>query len=343
MENQVMVLPQEVVEMAKNVSAEKRNEVQNVLNKVFDGVAKMREQLDSITVVDENDKVNMKLSNTIRLGVRQVRLDSEKTFDAKRDEVQQQMSSFKTEDALWLKSKQVMQILTKEIEENARWKEETSQRFEAEKKELKIQERTLLIAKFNLEISRNEFESMSDEMFNSFVFGLEKQEQDRVDAELKEKERLEAIEKAEVLRLEAQRIENLKLKAEAEAREKAIELERLERAKLEEVRIAKDTKERAELNAKLKAEAEAKSKLEAELQAKKDAELNIEVIRLQKIESDKVDAIKAAKAPIKKQLNIWVDSFELPTSPIENETTLVITNKFNAFKKWAKIEIENLK
>ena len=123
-----MVMPQEVNEMAKRVSAEKRSEVQNVLNKVFTGVAKMREQLDSITVADENDWVNMKLSNTIRLGVRQVRLDSEKTFDAKRDEVQQLMSDFKTEDTLWLKSKQIMQILTKEIEETARWKEETAKR-----------------------------------------------------------------------------------------------------------------------------------------------------------------------------------------------------------------------
>ncbi|MBK9258143.1 MAG: hypothetical protein IPM42_22110 [Saprospiraceae bacterium] len=97
----------------------------------------MRDQLDSIVVKDENDKVNMKLANTIRLGVRQVRLEAEKTFDAKRSEVQAQMLSFKTEDQLWLKSKQTMQLLTKEIEENARWKEETRERFEAEQKELK--------------------------------------------------------------------------------------------------------------------------------------------------------------------------------------------------------------
>jgi hypothetical protein len=49
------------------------------------------------------------------------------------------MLSYKTEDQLWLKAKQTMQILTKEIEENARWKEETRQRFEAEQKELKAE------------------------------------------------------------------------------------------------------------------------------------------------------------------------------------------------------------
>jgi serine kinase of HPr protein (carbohydrate metabolism regulator) len=76
----------------------------------------MREQLDSVNVADEFDKASMKVANTIRLNVRQVRLEAEKTFDKKREEVQAQMIGFKTEDALWLKAKQTMQILTKEIE-----------------------------------------------------------------------------------------------------------------------------------------------------------------------------------------------------------------------------------
>ena len=77
-------------------------------------LSKMREQLERVTVESIDDKVNMKLANTIRLGVRQVRLEAEKTFDAKRAEVQQKMLSYKTEDQLWLKAKQTMQILTKE-------------------------------------------------------------------------------------------------------------------------------------------------------------------------------------------------------------------------------------
>lgn len=78
----IITLPAEVLAIAENVSVEKRSEVQTVLNQVFNGVSKMREQLDSVTVVDENDKVNMKLANTIRLGVRQVRLDAEKKVAA---------------------------------------------------------------------------------------------------------------------------------------------------------------------------------------------------------------------------------------------------------------------
>ena len=107
MKNQSNVmLPAEVEKNAESVSTEKRNEVQSVLNHVFDGVSKMRIKLETIIVTDENDNVNMKLANTIRLGVRKVRLDSEKVFDAKRAEVQTQMLNFKTEDLLWLKAKQ---------------------------------------------------------------------------------------------------------------------------------------------------------------------------------------------------------------------------------------------
>lgn len=218
MENQLVVLPAEVAQIAENVSVEKRNEVQLVLNHVFNGVSKMREQLDNVVVSDINDKVNMKLANTIRLGVRQVRLEAEKTFDAKRSEVQAQMISFKTEDQLWLKAKQTMQILTKEIEENARWKEETKERFESEQKELKTQKRMLRVSKVSPEFYRSEFENMSDESFEIFISGLEKIEAEKIEAErMAEAERI-AREKAEAEEREKIRLENERLKKEAEER-----------------------------------------------------------------------------------------------------------------------------
>jgi hypothetical protein len=48
----------EVTKIAENVSIEKRNEVQSVLNSVFDGVLKMREQLENVVVENENDRVS---------------------------------------------------------------------------------------------------------------------------------------------------------------------------------------------------------------------------------------------------------------------------------------------
>lgn len=194
MENQLL-LPQEVAQIAEGVSVEKRTEVEAVLAHVFNGVKKMRDQLDGVIVVDENDKVSMKLANTIRLAVRQTRLSAEKQFDAKRAEVQQQMLSYKTEDKLWLRAKQIMQDLTKEIEDTAKWKEETAKRYEADQRELKIQQRMVQVAKFAPEITRPEFEYMSDETFNSFVSGLEKAYNERIEAERKAEEKRIADEK----------------------------------------------------------------------------------------------------------------------------------------------------
>ena len=121
------------------------------------------------------------------------------------------MLSYKTEDQLWLKAKQTMQILTKEIEENARWKEETRARFEAEQKELKTKQRMLQVSKIAPEIQIAEFENMSDESFNLFVAGIEKQYNDRIEAEKKAEAERIAKEKAEAEERERIRIENERL------------------------------------------------------------------------------------------------------------------------------------
>ena len=325
-----MELPSEVAKMAENVSAEKRNDVQIVLNNVFNGVSTMRNQLDTIVVADVNDKTNMKLANTIRLGVRQIRLDAEKVFDAKRAEVQQEMLSYKTEDSLWLKSKQIMQILTKEIEENARWKEETKERIEAERKELKIQERINEVSKY-AEINRIEFELMSDDSFDSFLNGLKTTHTSKIEAERKaEQDRIER-EKADAEEREQQKLENERLKIEAENREKEIEAER----KINDKKLAEEKE-------KLKIEQDAKAKLEAELKAKKDADDKAENERKQAELKAIAEAEKNAKAPIKKQLLTWTDSFSIAEINIENDKATLIKEKFESFKKWAKREIESI-
>jgi hypothetical protein len=366
MENQLVVLPDEISQIAANVSVEKMNEVQTVLNHVFNGVSKMREQLDSVCVADQNDKVNMKLANTIRLGVRQVRLEAERTFDAKRADVQQQMLSYKTEDSLWLKAKQTMQILTKEIEENARWKEETKERYEAEQKELKVQQRILKVLKVAPEIARTEFENMSDETFEIFLAGIEKAYNDKIEAEKKAEEARIKKEKEEAAERERIKIENERLKKEAEEKEKALEIERkkqaniLEKQKAEAEKTAKveaekqakllaeakdkADKDKAIVDVKLKAEQGEKAKLQAELLAKQKAE-NEAKEKADKEEKERIEAEKkAAKAPKKQKLNTWIDGFILGT-PIglnEDKTVLEILEKFEGFKKWAKTQIENI-
>jgi len=322
----VVVLPSEVAEIAKNVSVEKRNEVQTILNHVFNGVAKMREQLDGVTVTDANDKVNMKLANTIRLGVRSVRLEAEKTFDAKRADVQQQMLSYKTEDALWLKAKQTMQILTKEIEENARWKEQTKERFEAEKKELKVQQRMLKVAKVAPEMARSEFESMSDDSFEMFFIVIEKAYNDKIEAEKKAQEERIEKEKAEIAERERIRKENERLKAEAEAKEKQLIAERFEaEAKRQAIEKAAK-KEREENEEKFKAEQETariaaekaaaeKAKLEAEIKAKNDELKAAEAKTIAEQKEKAAAEKKGEKAPDKTkliELAVQIDGLNMP-------------------------------
>lgn len=316
---EIVALPVEVAQIARNVSVEKQSEVQKTLNDVFTNVAQMRQKLDLVVVSDHNDQTSMKLANTIRLGVKKVRLDAEKFFDKKREEVQAQMVAFKTEDQLWLKAKQVMQILTKEIEAQAEFKEDTRVRFLEEQKQLKLRERELKVLKVAENIPTTDYSHMSDDSFLVFLSGLEKAHQEKIEAAAKaeaeriERERLEAEERERV-RVENERlkrqIEEDRAKAEVERKEAEVKAA-AERAKAEAARKEAEEKaklERAATEAKLKAEAEARAKAEAELFAKKEAERKeLEV----KAEAER----KRKNAPDKEKLEALaksVDDFQLP-------------------------------
>jgi hypothetical protein len=345
MEVQIITLPTEVNELAVKVSANKQAEVQTVLQQIFTGTDDWEKQVDAIEVKDINDKMSIELAEVARKNSKQARLSAEKIFDAKREEVQNLKAEFDLEDKLWLKAKQVMQIKFKAIEEKAEWKANFVKRFEAEQKELRTQKRINEVSKY-AEINRIEFEAMSDESFDSFLNGLKSTYEAKIEAERKAEEERIAKEKADAEAREQQRLENERLKAEAEKREKEIEAERKanEQKLAEERAKAKAEADRidAENKEKLKAEQEAKAKLEEELQAKKDAEIKAENERKQAELKAKAEAEKNAKAPIKKQLSIWVDGFSIAEINVENEKKTLIKEKFEAFKKWAKNEIESI-
>lgn len=364
MENQIIIqLPTEVNELAQKVSVNKQAEVNTILTQIFTGTADWESQVDSIEVKGIDDKMSIELAEVARKNAKNARLAAEKIFDAKREEVQQAKFEYDLEDKLWLKAKQVMQLKFKAIEEKAEWKANFVKRYEAEQKELRTQNRILQVSKF-AEINRVEFENMSDETFESFITGLEKSHNEKIEvARLAEEQRIEA-ERIEVERLEAQRIENIRLKAEVEAREKELAAERakqLEQQRQQEELLKKAKEEAAqklaaerakakaeilrqqkEQEATLKAEAEARQKVEAELRAKQEKE-QAEAKAKQEVEAKaKKEAEKAAKAPIKVKLNKWVESFEAPAIDVENEKTKLINEKFLAFKRWAFSEVENL-
>lgn len=351
-ELQTIKLPEEVNVLALQVSDTKRDEVKEVLNQIFIGTDDWEKQVDAIEVKSVDDKMSIQLAEVARKNSKTARLNAEKIFDAKRDEVKMLKAEFDTEDKLWLKAKQVMQIKFKAIEDKAEWKANFAKRFEAEKKELVTQNRISEVSKY-AEINRIDFENLADETFNSFLLGLKSTYDAKIKAEKELEEKRIADLKAESEKIEAQRIENERLKAEADKREKEIEIERKKQAeilakqKAESERIAKleaekQSKIQAEKDAQLKKEREEKEKIEAELKAKKQAELRAESERLEKEKQSKIEAEKAKKAPIKKQMKVWVDSFSIAEINIQNEKQKLITEKFEGFKKWAIKEIESI-
>lgn len=206
-------------------------------------------------------------------------------------------------------------------------------------------ERESLLAPF-VDTLPNGLQDLDQDVFDSFLetkkkAHTDKIESERLEAEIIEKERLEREKQ-----IEAQRLENLCLKAEAEAKEKQ---QAKERAILEaekkaiadkaekdrKIEADKQAKIQAEKDAEIKKEREAKEKLEAEAKAQKEAKERAEVKAIE-------EANKLAKAPIKKQLSVWVESFELPKTEVDNEASKEIIAKFEAFKLWAQTQINIL-
>ena len=205
-------LPVEVEQIASTLPQEKGQEVLSALNTVFIGVSEMRSKLDAVEVKDHTDKAGMKMANTIRLGVRQTRLSAAKYCDMKRSEVQQKMAAYQTEDKLWLKAKQVMEILTKEIEEAARWKEETLERYEAEQKKLRDDQRLSVLKPYlEGELAEGFIFELSDRDFDELLDSYKQKFEAKKEAERKAEEERIAREKAEAEERERIRLENERL------------------------------------------------------------------------------------------------------------------------------------
>ena len=225
------------------------------------------------------------------------------------------------------------------------------------------------LKQFEFDGSQMNLGTMEENVWVSFLAGTELSYNQRKAEEKRLAEEKAAKEKAEAEERERVRIENERLKAEAAEKEKQIAAEReaarKEQERLEAIRAAeqkkadelleaqrkaaeaKAKKEKEIADAKLKAEREAKEKIEAELKAKQEAERLAEEKKQAEIKAQKAAEAKAAKAPDKEKLKIYVNSFNA-TSPIvvnSNEAiemAHLIQEKFAAFKKWAHEQINTL-
>lgn len=218
---------------------------------------------------------------------------------------------------------------------------------------LKLQEeRALLVGKYVEEV-RNDLGVMEQDVFDAYLSAKKQSYDDRIEAERKAKEDAEKAAEAERIRIEEQAKENERLKKEAEKREKEMKAEREEaEAKRKEIE-AKAAKERAEADKKIKEEQERLKAAQDELKRKEEeekariaeqkrVEQEKEEQRLKEESEEKKRLEKLAKAPVKKQLSAWIETFSIPEPSFHNETTLEIKNKFEAFKNWASKEVDSL-
>ena len=161
------------------------------------------------------------------------------------------------------------------------------------------------------------FGEQSEGDFTSFLDRIKKA---KADDDLKQEE----------IRKENERLAEEKRKAEEKAKKEREEAER------------KLKQQREEQEEALRKEREKQAKLEAEIEAKRKAELEAENKRIKEEQEKKKEAERLAKAPIKNQLNAWVNSFEIPETNVDNDVSKLIKEKFNAFKDWSLTQVEKL-
>ena len=287
--NKIVKLPEELNELALKVPESKQNEVKKVLNDIFLGTADWERQVDLIEVKNINDIMSIQLADVARKNAKTARLSAEKIFDKKRTEVQLRMMDDKLEDALWLKSKQIMQLQFKHIEEKAKFKSEFGKRYESEQLQLRNDLRCQKVLKYipDEEISILEIGQMSDNIFEAYLSGVKKTDEDKVAAEKKAEEDRIAKEREEKAEQERIRKENERLRKEAEVAEANRIKEEKERQRLAEIEADKleaDRKEQEHI--RLENQAKAKAELK-KVEAEKQRLIAIEKAKADKLEADR--------------------------------------------------------
>ena len=228
-------------------------------------------------------------------------------------------------------------------------------------------ERLEVLGEFVEDTSNMNVSDMDSDVWDAYLSTKKQNYLKQIEIELQDEKERQAKLQAEKDEQDRIKKENDKLRAEAKEVERLAKIESdklIKQQEKEKAKIAADLKQRkaedakrlAEFEAKLKKERDAsdlvkkqetekRQKLEAELKAKKDSEIAAEKLRLSLELKAKKEAELLAKAPIKKQLNSWVNNFsiELPSSELlNNDKALLIKSKFEEFKKWASNEVDSI-
>lgn len=327
----------------------------------------LADKYKEVILLDIEDVKTSKIAKELRLKIRDNRTKGIEIWH-------------KTTKEFFLKGGQFVDAIKRmEIEVNQRMEENLEQiekHFENKEKERKEALRELRVSELEIYSEFVPFGidlgEIADEEYTKVFNGAKMQYEAKVEEERKaeaERARLQEIEKLHIERKEIALpyyqfwsdfekqmnfgeqsqedfnsfIDRLKVaQSEYELEQDRIRQENIRLAKEKAEAEKKAEAERKEAQKKIEAERKEKERIEAELNAKKLAEKKAEAERIAQIEKQKKEAEKLAKAPIKKQLKNWVDSFQVPNSPIENEKAKLILDRFDKFKEWANSEIDEL-
>ncbi len=273
-----------------------------------------KDKVQAIVVTDESQITEMKQAREARLALRAVRIEADKTRKALKED---SLRYGKAVQSVYNLIEGVISPLEEHCEKQEKFIEIQQ---EKSKDELR-RKREWQIAGYEHHVPYgSDLGTMNDIEFDNLLkfieFNIQKEKEQAQAAENKAREEAEERER---IKAENEALRQQAIAQQQELDRKKAEAEKLERELLE--------KQRAE---------EAKAKAEAE--AKRQAELKSIAEQKEKEEAER----KAANAPIKEQMNVWVDSFSIGNPICENATTLEIQEKFEGFKNWAKSKISNL-
>ena len=134
----------DVVQTAQ-LEESKKSEIVASLHDVFSRANEWAIAASAIQVTDISQSTEMKKARELRLVIQKARTSAAKVVDSKRAEVQKAMANYTTEDKLWLKVKQMIEIALKGLESGLEEKEKFAELY-AKREEARLRDlRTNLI------------------------------------------------------------------------------------------------------------------------------------------------------------------------------------------------------
>jgi len=294
---------------------EKHNRIAGAFNEKTEQLREILSKASAVQIADVNDKKGMTLARELRLKLKNIRVDVEKTRKALKEE---SLREGKAIDGM----ANIIKYLIVPAEERLQEQEDTAKRIEAERIAAIADKRRIELENYEVDCSCFDLGAMTDEAYETLRSTSEAGHKAKKAAEEAERKRLEderiAKEKAEAEQREKERKERERIEAEnSELRKKQEEAER----RAEEERKAREA-EAARIEAERQKEREAaerkaaeerkqqeaeKAKLEAELRKKQEEEEARKAAEVARIKADKEAEQKKLAAPDKEKLDMLKD------------------------------------